>query len=243
LKHLLFYILFLCFSLTVFSKTVKEKQLFDQEFIEQKKFNKEKIERYKKNEDFIYILEKREPTLLEKSWKWCKRVFKKILSYLFDDITPVVGLIKTIIKTLPYLVAVLILYLIIKFFLKVNAQNILGGKVNKPFVIITDDEVLIKDKNLPKLIQNAVEDENYNLAIRYYYMLILKKLVEKGVIRWQQEKTNEDYIREINSHKNISNDFKELTLIYDYAWYGEFKINNEKFLNTELKFKKLMTKI
>jgi hypothetical protein len=243
LRHLLFYILFTCFSLAVFSLSVKEKPLYDQENIKQQSFNKEKIERYKKNEDFIYILEKREPTLLEKIWEWCKRVLKKILSYLFDDITPVVGFLKTVIKILPYTVAVLVLYFIIKFFLKVNARNILEGKAKKPIVVLTDDEVLIKDKNLSKLIQNAIRDENYNLAVRYYYLLILKKLSEKEVITWQQEKTNEDYIKEISSHNNISNDFKELTLIYDYAWYGEFKINNDKFLNTELKFKNLMTKI
>ncbi len=243
MKQLLFYILFTCFSLAVFSQTVKEKPLYDQEFIEQKSFNNEKIKRYKKNEDFIYILEKREPTILEKSWKWCKRVFKKILSYLFDDITPVVGFLKTVIKILPYIIAVLVLYFFIKFFLKVNPRNILEGKAKKPIVLLTDDEELIKEKNLPILIQNAIENQSYNLAIRYYYLLILKKLSEKEVIKWQQEKTNEDYIKEISSHNNISNDFKELTLIYDYAWYGEFKINNNKFLNTELKFKNLMTKI
>ena len=135
------------------------------------------------------------------------------------------------------------LFLTIKFFLKVNARNIIEGKNSKSTVSLSYEEELIRDKDLPKLIQAAINDENYKLAIRYYYLLLLKNLSEKELISWQQEKTNEDYIKEIALSNHLNNDFKKLTYLYDYVWYGEFLIDQEKFLQAEINFKSVISKI
>ncbi|WP_084443184.1 hypothetical protein [Tenacibaculum soleae] len=221
----------------------KKKVQFDTEFIELKKFDNKKIEAYKKQDAFIYIVEKREPTVIEKVWNWFKRTIKKVLSYLFDDISPAMGFLKWVLKILPYIIAGLVLFLIIKFFLKVNARNIIDGKKATAMVSLSDEETLIKEKDLPALIKIAITDGNFKLATRYYYLLLLKKLSEKELIFWQQEKTNEDYIKELASNKNLYKEFETLTHLYDYVWYGEFLINKEKFLKAEINFKKMIAKI
>jgi len=243
LKHLLFYITFIWFSFSVFSQAEESIAQLDEALIELKKFDAKKIEAYKQQDAFIYVIEKRELTTLEKIWNWFKRTIKKVLSYIFDDISPVVGFLRILLRALPYIIAGLVLFLIIKFFLKVNARNILEGKTAKSIVNLSDEEELIKDKDLPKLIQVAISDENYKLAIRYYYLLLLKNLYEKELIFWQQEKTNEDYIRETASNNRLNNDFEKLTYLYDYVWYGEFIIDKEKFLQAEANFKKVIAKI
>ncbi len=243
MKQFLFYIAFFICSITVFSQEEKREVQYDDTIIEQKKFDTQKIEEYKQKDEFIYIVEKREPTILEKIWDWVKRTIIKILSYIFDDITPAVGFLRVVLKALPYVIAGLVLYFIIKFFLKVNARNIIDGKKNKPIVHLSEEEELIKDKDLPKLIQKAISEGNYQLAIRYYYLLLLKNLSDKDFISWQQEKTNEDYIKELSSKKQLHSDFKKLTYLYDYVWYGEFSIDKEKFLQAESNFKNTLAKI
>lgn len=243
MKQFLFYIAFFICSITVFSQEGKRAVQYDDMIIEQKKFDAQKIEEYKQKDEFIYIVEKREPTILEKIWDWLKRTIIKILSYIFDDITPAVGFLRVVLKILPYVIAGLVLFFIIKFFLKVNARNIIDGKKTKPIVHLSEEEVLIKDKDLPKLIQKAISEGNYQLAVRYYYLLLLKKLSDKELISWQQEKTNEDYIKELSSKKQLYTDFKELTYLYDYVWYGEFFIDKEKFLQAENNFKNTLAKI
>lgn len=243
MKQFLFYITFFICSITLFSQEEKREVRYDDTIIEQKKFDAQKIEEYKQKDEFIYIVEKREPTILEKIWDWLKRTIIKILSYIFDDITPAVGFLRVVLKALPYVIAGLVLYFIIKFFLKVNARNIIDGKKNKPIVHLSEEEELIKDKDLPKLIQKAISEGNYQLAIRYYYLLLLKNLSDKDFISWQQEKTNEDYIKELSSKKQLHSDFKKLTYLYDYVWYGEFSIDKEKFLQTESNFKNTLAKI
>ncbi|WP_237275903.1 DUF4129 domain-containing protein [Tenacibaculum ovolyticum] len=243
MKHLLFYIAFLLLPFSVFSQTTTKEVQFDEVFIEQRKFDAKKIEAYKQQDDFIYVVEKREPTILEKAWSWFKRKIKSILSYIFDDIKPAVGFLWSLFRILPYVIAVLVLYFIIKFFLKVNARNIVTGKKAKSIVNLSDEEELIRDRDLPKLIKGAITDGNYKLATRYYYLLLLKKLSEKELISWQQEKTNEDYIKEVSSNKDLHKEFKEVTHLYDYVWYGEFLIDKEKFLQAEVSFKKMIAKI
>ncbi|QXP73985.1 DUF4129 domain-containing protein [Tenacibaculum sp. AHE15PA] len=228
----------------MFAQTPEEKTVqFDTEFIEQKKFDNKKIESYKKQDAFIYVVEKREPTILEKAWNWFKRTIKKVLSYLFDDISPAVGFLKWILNVLPYAIAGLVLFLIIKFFLKVNARNIIDGKKAQSIVNLSDEESLIKEKDLLALIKTAITSGNFKLATRYYYLLLLKTLSEKELISWQQEKTNEDYIKELATNKSLYKEFETLTHLYDYVWYGEFLIDKEKFLKAETNFKKVIAKI
>jgi hypothetical protein len=227
----------------VFSQTTEKEVRFDDSFIEQKKFDSKKIEEYKQQDEFIYVVEKHEPTILEKAWNWFKRTIKKLLGYIFDDITPAVGFLAWVFRILPYIIAGLVLFFIIKFFLKVNARNIIDGKTAKSIVNLSDEEELIRDRDLPKLIKAAINDGNYKLATRYYYLLLLKSLSEKELISWQQEKTNEDYIRELSLNETLHKEFKKLTHLYDYVWYGEFLIDKEKFLKAEASFKKVIAKI
>lgn len=241
MKKLLFYILFFS-SLLIFSQSEEKVVEYDDSAIQPKSFDAKKIESYKKDGDFIYELEEYEPTWLDTTWDWFKRVIKNILSYFFDDINPAVGFLKSLLKILPYIVAAIVLFLIIKFFVKVNARNIIDGKSATPIVNLSEDEELIKNQDLPTLINKAIADQNYRLAIRYYYLLILRKLSEKELIGWQQEKTNEDYINELTSSK-LHTDFKELTYLYDYVWYGNFLIDKNDFLKSQTQLQQFIKAI
>ena len=94
---------------------------------------------------------------------------------------------------------------------------------------------MIKNKDLFKLIKQAIELKNYRLAVRYYYLNILKQLEGKQLIVYEQQKTNEDYINEI-SKENIKKSFEKLTRLYDFVWYGNFDINELEFGRVEADF-------
>ena len=88
------------------------------------------------------------------------------------------------------------------------------------------------------MIKEFINQKNYRLAIRYYYLLSLKYLTESDRITWQPQKTNEDYIKEIEKD-HLKKDFKNITRIYDYVWYGEFKVDVLKFESLKLLFEDL----
>jgi hypothetical protein len=93
---------------------------------------------------------------------------------------------------------------------------------------ITRDGALITLENLEQhldetdltpFLQAALNAQNYALAVRLYYLQIIKNLAAGSLIRWSKEKTNRDYLHEMRAHR-LSNEFRRLTANYERVWYG-----------------------
>lgn len=235
MKHVLL-ICLLFFSAQLFASVDSLTVQTDKSTIVQKKFEKKELDFYKNNKEFNYSEEKTatEPSFLERVFRWLGRQLLNLLEWIFG-VESATGIFAFIVKILPYLILLAVVLLIIKFFLKVNSTNRANRAKNKPVVNITEEEELIKSKDLPKLIQQAIEQKNFRLAVRFYYLMLLKQLEAKELIAWEQQKTNEDYIKEI-SIKNIKSTFTDLTHLYDFVWYGNFEISEIEFSKVEADF-------
>jgi hypothetical protein len=86
-----------------------------------------------------------------------------------------------------------------------------------------------------ELIYDAESKNNFNSAIRYLYLQVLKKLSERELILFSPGKTNLDYIHEL-SGKDYQQDFISLTHNYEYAWYGKFFIDHNSYQNLKHQF-------
>ena len=237
MKYILLYINLLFFTLGVNAQQDSLKVQYDNSVVEQKKIDTKSLEKYKSDKEFNYDVKKREPSFLERVWNWTKRMLLKVLSWLFG-VGAATGILAIIINILPYLIAAIVLFLLIKFFLKVNMNNLISGKTDKAVVNLSKEEELIKNEDLSLLIKDAIAQKNYRLAIRYYYLLVLQKLSKHDIIDWQQQKTNEDYIKEIQSNK-LKDKFATSTYLYDFVWYGNFEINELEFSKAQIEFVKL----
>ena len=51
---------------------------------------------------------------------------------------------------------------------------------------------------------------------------------EKGIIEWDIEKTNSDYLYEIKNETR-RDEFAYLSYLYNYIWYGEFELDEATF--------------
>lgn len=230
------FLLFVILSVSVFAQTDSLTIKNDKSSIVQKQFDANHLEKYKANKDFNYKEElvKAEPSFFERVFNWFGRQLLRFLEWVFG-VKYAKGIFGTLLSALPYVIAGIVVFLLLKFFLKVNSNSIISTAKNKSVVSITEEEELIKSKDLSKLIQQAIQQKNYRLAVRYYYLNILKQLENKELIIWEQQKTNEDYSKEI-SHKNIQNSFAHLTRLYDFVWYGNFTINEAEFMRIESDF-------
>ena len=72
--------------------------------------------------------------------------------------------------------------------------------------------------------------------------MVLKKLSAKEIIEWEAQKTNEDYSNEVTD-KLIKKQFKTITRIYDFIWYGSFEVNEKLYRRAEKEFKHITTLI
>jgi len=100
----------------------------------------------------------------------------------------------------------------------------------------------ITDTDLISLIKNSEQANDYRLAIRYYYILVLKHLSLKNYIKLEEDKTNAAYYDEIKSHE-FSENFAYSSYLYNYIWYGEFLINSTEYNKAKNNFIHLIKKI
>lgn len=210
---------------------------YDETKLEIKKIDKNDLQKYQNDKDFNYNETKAKPNFLSKIRQWFRNILLKILEWLFG-VGPAKGILKFVLNVLPYLILAFLIFLLIKFFLKVDSKNIISGKQNAANISFSEDENIIKNEDINTLINNALNQQNYRLAIRYYYLLALKKLSDNQSINWQTQKTNADYINEIQT-EYIKSKFINITKIYDYVWYGEFYIDAIKFESLKKPFEQL----
>lgn len=232
LKRLwLFY--FGCFCLSLAAQD-HQPILYDDAEIIQQTITEEHLKSYKSSNEFDYNEQEVEENSLDRFVFWLKNILRKFWEAIFG-VGSATGFLYFVFHILPYLILAFLLFLALRFFLKVNTSAHLA-KVKAPgSVSLSEDEHIIKNEDIPELIKAAVNQHNYRLAIRYYYLLTLKILSANHLINWKPQKTNEDYIKEFST-SDLKHNFENATKIYEYVWYGEFTIDAEKFEHLKIQF-------
>lgn len=69
---------------------------------------------------------------------------------------------------------------------------------------------------------------DYRECLRVLYQISLKKLAESGWIETLPDKTNTEYLNELQSG-DIANEFARLTQVHEYSWYGDTMIEAKDF--------------
>lgn len=129
------------------------------------------------------------------------------------------------------------IYLIVKAIINKEGQWIFGKNSNKRTVYYSDIEKNIHLLDFEKLIKESLESGEKRAAIRYYYLWLLKIMAQNNYIEWDIEKTNSDYLYELQrpAHRE---EFTYLSYLYNYIWYGEFEIDETTFNKAQSRFKK-----
>lgn len=103
------------------------------------------------------------------------------------------------------------------------------------------DEYL-HETDLDRFLREALEKSDYPLAVRIYYLQIIKSLSEKNAIKWSREKTNRDYLRETREYR-LGESFRVATRAYERVWYGNQSLSATDYARLEPEFKNLLSAI
>ncbi len=96
----------------------------------------------------------------------------------------------------------------------------------------------IQEHDYRSLAQRAEKDGNYRLAYRYLFLGMLQNLELKKYIEWQKNKTNLDYIPEIQND-TIRKEYQQLAHYFDYIWYGKKPISELQYEESKKEFNTL----
>ena len=132
-------------------------------------------------------------------------------------------------------VLVFIAYLIYLFI----PRRWLGLEYNPSKVTAEDPEKADEPiKHLPDRLKKAIDEGNYQLAVRLYYLMIIKGLVDQQFINWKRDKTNREYLAEMRWHEQFPQ-FKKATLAFEQVWYGKKQLDYHGFSQYEVLFHEL----
>ena len=214
---------------------------YDDAPLDVKKISNNDLQSYRDNPDFNYEEQVKEPSILDEIWAWVQNQIRKFFEWIFG-IDAAQGPLAFFLNLLPYLLLFLLLFLLIKFFINANIRNLKNAQINKNAVGLSEEENIIRNENIDDLIQQAVANKNYRLAVRYSYLQILKLLSDNDIIAWELQKTNSDYLEEITK-EHLKTPFKASTRLYEYVWYGDFLIDEPKYQKAALAFNALRKNI
>lgn len=140
-----------------------------------------------------------------------------------------------------FLVIGLVLFLIIKILSNLN-KNPNIKKQDISIEAIEEIEEKIHEIDLEALLQDAINQKNYHIALRINFLIIIKALSERNSISWAKEKTNWEYYDEIKEAL-IKDAFKKIVLAFEPVWYGERVLTKDGFDRLQPTFDNFKSKL
>jgi hypothetical protein len=187
---------------TVANEAVSFDSTLYREFQTQKKFN-------------YYSQRPDEPN----AWR---QLQEKIYLWLREHLAPELTSKQFNIILIIALIAVLVLAIIFLFIYKPSLFYI-NRKLGCP---IGDED--IERTDFEKQIQIAVEKGEYQEAIRWNYLKILKALNEREIISFDANKTANEYVYEMK-RTDLKPEFKNISMQFIYFRYGNGEASRETF--------------
>lgn len=86
----------------------------------------------------------------------------------------------------------------------------------------------LNKSDLEKALDAALAANDYRTAIRIYYLMVIKELSNKQWIKWKQDKTNGEYLREMLVRDEYQT-FMQITVNFEKVWYGDVTIDEDRF--------------
>lgn len=91
---------------------------------------------------------------------------------------------------------------------------------------IPDEHTKLED--LEKRLKECLANGQFNQAVRLYYLILLRTMADGGFISIRREKTNREYLREIENEER-KRSFAEATRIFEAVWYGKQPVEENEF--------------
>jgi hypothetical protein len=178
----------------------------------------QKLKSYAEDRDFKYDDVAPETDWWTRFWRW----FWHLLEDAFGS-GPSGQFIGYVALIILVALALFIIFKVLGLDLAIFSRK--SKSVEVPYSEVEDN---IHEINFNEEIDKAIASGNFRLAVRLFYLRILKQLSDANQINWQPDKTNQTYISEITDASR-KHTFKNLTDQFEYVWYGEFAINQQQF--------------
>lgn len=190
------------------------------------------LEKYFNDPDYFY----------DKEIDESKNIFERFIDWVNNQLNALRrgDAYNTTIDVLIIILIIIGVFMVVTAFVKVRTRNIYDNRKRSSF---TAEEVELQNLDVSdykNLIDSALRDEDYRLAVRFSFIKMLNHLNNKGLIILSKNKTNYDYLIELNELK-IRDNFRKVLNGFEWIWYGELEINKNDFNAYKSELNKIYT--
>lgn len=125
------------------------------------------------------------------------------------------------------LVAGAILFLVVKILQNINSAPSIDINKGRVYTLSEVEDKML-EIDLDKILNDALIDKDYRLALRINFLIVIKMLSLSGKITWTKEKTNWEYFSEIKDEMTALK-FKEIVVTFESIWYGEHTLTENQY--------------
>lgn len=135
---------------------------------------------------------------------------------------------------------VFVLFVLFKLFSNQGLFRIRNKNTNVIVENLADPEMIF-NQNFDQLIHQSYKLGDFRMGVRYLFLKSLTVLNDRQFVKLSAEKTNARYLQEIPLQ--YRKDFSSLIKQYEFVFYGNFKIDADRFTNIESAFNSFIKKI
>ena len=107
-------------------------------------------------------------------------------------------------------------------------NNLFVFSSRKKTTVNDEEELPENEGKIRERIEVAIRNGDFRLATRLLYIETLQWLDQLQMIRYQADATNQQYVEQMDRTAK-GKEFRQLTRVFDYVWYGKFPVSSDKF--------------
>ena len=136
----------------------------------------------------------------------------------------------------PILAALVLAAVLVRLFLT-GGTGLFARRAAAPEGALLLDAEDIETVDLEALLRQSLAERRHRDAVRFLYLRALQGLAGGGLVAWQKDKTNGDYLRELrHSADALERPFADLTRLFEWVWYGEAAVDEARFAAVQTRF-------
>lgn len=146
------------------------------------------------------------------------------------------------------LIMYIVLFLIVAFLLftlyKLFGKDLLSSDNSVDVIeykLLTEEDLedRFNEMDLDELLKKALDRNDWKMAIRIQFLILLKTLINDGQIRWNKDLTNFQIVYQLKSREDRS-DMKAIVKEFELVWYGDQSSSEELYTTFEKKVNALI---
>jgi len=211
--------LFLCLLLCGGSTTCAQDTLPPTNTVEIRPFDTQRITSYRADPSLQYD---RDLHQQQSWWEQLKAWLKELFSHWFNE-----GVGAFFSTNLVYVLSAVVVIIALVVLSRGSMRRVFHG-APRSLGEVTAAEEDIRGLDIETLIREAEEGNDLRRAIRLHYLLVLRKLVDDGVLKWSPERTDQDYLAQIKDPA-LRSRFAHIALVFQWVWYGHAEVDAERY--------------